>query len=113
MNQQQSASGYRVAYAVDDAVVKRFLERASLYKVLGWMQLVACGLSAVVGIFESSFSATIAAFLMGTTGVLCLITYSGYQKSAWLRTLEVRLDDLGRSNSGSREPTHADDVPVA
>ena len=113
MNRQQPEPGYRVEYAMEDAIVKRFLERAGLYKGLGWFQLALCIIVAAVGVFDRSISAATTASLMGVTAAFCFIAQSGHQKSAWLRTLEVRLEDLRKSTCELREPTHSEDVPVA
>ena len=77
------------------------------------MQFAACALSAAVGIFDRSIPAAIAAALGGTTAAFFFIAHSGHQKSAWLRTLEVRLDDLRNPSGESSEPRDSEDVPVA
>jgi hypothetical protein len=99
MAESYPTSGFSIEYANDDPVVKRYLEKASLYRYLTWMNLGLLGLNGLTGVVENSGRLGSLAALLGAGTAICAVLESGFRKSAWIRTLELRLDELRRSSS--------------
>ena len=98
MDQVEATSSYAIHYAKDDPIVKRCLEKSSLYRTLGWMQLGMFLLIALFGIIQSSVAYGSLAAMMGVCSAFSWIAELGHRKSAWIRTLELRLEELERAN---------------
>lgn len=94
MNQSQRTTRFEIDYAKDDLVVKRCLWKASLYRTLGWMQLGIVILVALIGISEKSGGMGNMSALLALVAAFHWIAESGFRKSAWIRTLELRIEDL-------------------
>lgn len=94
MDQSRSTAWNEVEYAVHDRVVSQYLANASQYRVSGWVLLGMLTLSAMIGIHEDSGRFGNLAALIGATTAMCWALESGCRKSAWIRTLELRIEDL-------------------
>lgn len=101
MDQSRSSSRYAIQYAKDDPVVNRYLGKATEYMYMGWGYFGLLTLNAFIGIFEDSGRFGNMSALLCAGSALMLIMASGYRKSAWIRTLELRLDELQRSSQSA------------
>ncbi len=89
-----STARYEIQYDTQDPVVRRCLEKASMYRVLVWMQLGVFALVALLGIFEDSGRFGALAAMVGVPAAISAMLEANFRKSAWIRTLELRIDRL-------------------
>jgi hypothetical protein len=99
MDQSRSNARYEIEYATDDRVVSICLAKASLYRIAGWMQFVVFLLVALMGFIEQFANAGVLAAMFGTATAFSFMAELGRRKSAWIRTLELRIEDLRQAPS--------------
>ena len=91
-------------------MVKASLDRASRYKVLGWWFLALGCVLAALAVVMDSIGLAVATTFGGMTAVCCFVAESGYKNTAWLRTLELRIERMGNGPENVHEsPGHRHD----
>ena len=99
-----------VDYENEDGMVKASLDRASRCRVLGWWFLALGCVLAALAVVVDSIGLAVATTLGGMTAVCCFAAESGYKKTAWLRTLEIRIERMGNGLETAHEsPGHRHD----
>ncbi len=94
-------------YENEDAMVKASLDRAARYRVLGWWFFALSCVLAALAVFMDSIGLAVATTFGGMTAVCCLVAESGYKKTAWVRTLELRIERMGNGLENAHEsPGH-------
>lgn len=100
MDRSRSNARYEIEYATDDRVVSICLAKASLYRIAGWLQFGGFLLVALTGFIEQSAYSGVLAAIFGMVTAFSFMAESGCRRSAWIRTLELRIEDL-RQATGS------------
>ena len=113
MKPKQPTSGYQIEYATNDPVVKGHLNRASWSKTAMWLGIAAISLFSTAAMLSESIASVMAVALIGTMTAFQMICYSDHLKSAWVRTLEVRIEKLCAANENALKPASTAEVPVA